>query len=302
MRQFQQTLTAQVDLVREANNLSKFQHNFRKWDGVSFPTPLFPLVRPQVLVESYEEGDSIIRYVRQCEESGPSEVSKPLAKIGLHLMLKMMLLDAFVHADLHPGNILVQEITEKISKKKKPRLMLLDVGMVAKLSEDEQKKMLTFFKGVSERDGESVAKAILAFRPAQEEAGSASARDDESFTTEVVQMFQTIREIYPEGTHAIESEGVTEEGGYIGMGEMLGDLLGTCRRYCVTIDGGVTSVILTATLVEGFQRKLDSSISVLDVLERTLSGLRVCESIPILSNVVDSFLSYLACGFNVPKF
>eukprot|EP00959_Pyramimonas_sp_CCMP1952_P322558 6749646-Pyramimonas_sp.AAC.1 len=37
-----------------------------------------------------------------------SMMNRILAKLGLSVVLKMMLVDNLVHADLHPGNILVR--------------------------------------------------------------------------------------------------------------------------------------------------------------------------------------------------
>jgi len=53
----------QVDLAREAAQLSRFNYNFRRWRSVSFPRPLYPLVHPEVLVETFEGGESVARYV-----------------------------------------------------------------------------------------------------------------------------------------------------------------------------------------------------------------------------------------------
>ena len=53
----------QVDLSREATHLHQFNYNFRKLRGVTFPVPLYPLVAPSVLVESFESGDLISEYV-----------------------------------------------------------------------------------------------------------------------------------------------------------------------------------------------------------------------------------------------
>jgi predicted unusual protein kinase regulating ubiquinone biosynthesis (AarF/ABC1/UbiB family) len=55
----------QVDLSREAANLQRFNINFRRARGVSFPLPLYPLVSPDVLVESFEHGKHI-RCVQGC--------------------------------------------------------------------------------------------------------------------------------------------------------------------------------------------------------------------------------------------
>ena len=56
LRQFEAPLREQVDFQREARNLARFGRNFRRAKAVSFPEPLFPLVAPDVLVESFETG------------------------------------------------------------------------------------------------------------------------------------------------------------------------------------------------------------------------------------------------------
>ena len=59
LKQFAAPLREQVDLSREAQNLFRFNANFRRAKGVSFPQPLYPLVAEEVLVESYEAGTHI---------------------------------------------------------------------------------------------------------------------------------------------------------------------------------------------------------------------------------------------------
>jgi hypothetical protein len=54
-----------VDLSREAANLWRFNYNFRHTRAVEFPEPLFPLVSADVLVESFEAGDHIARYLAE---------------------------------------------------------------------------------------------------------------------------------------------------------------------------------------------------------------------------------------------
>ncbi|KAH0936466.1 hypothetical protein HID58_013583 [Brassica napus] len=106
VQQFSLYMLSQVDLSREASHLSRFIYNFRGWKDASFPKPVFPLVHPSVLVESFEHGESVARYVDGFE--GHEWLKSKVAHIGTNALLKMLLVDNFVHADMHPGNILVR--------------------------------------------------------------------------------------------------------------------------------------------------------------------------------------------------
>ena len=94
IRQFGGPLKEQLDLSVEASHLERFRNNFRLWPNVSFPRPLFPLVKPDVLVESFEEGSLISTYVNQ-----PGNRHRfSLAETGLTCFLQMLLTDNFIHA------------------------------------------------------------------------------------------------------------------------------------------------------------------------------------------------------------
>lgn len=84
-------LVMQVDLAREAAHLSRFIYNFRTWKDVSFPKPLYPLVHPAVLVETYEQGESVSRFV---DRPGKNRLNTALASIGTHTLLKMLLVSS----------------------------------------------------------------------------------------------------------------------------------------------------------------------------------------------------------------
>ncbi|KAL5648906.1 hypothetical protein ACJX0J_039715, partial [Zea mays] len=78
-----------IDLAREAAHLSRFIYNFRRWKDVSFPRPLYPHVHPAILVETYEHGESVSRYVDDLE--GHDRIKSALAHTGTHALLKMLL-------------------------------------------------------------------------------------------------------------------------------------------------------------------------------------------------------------------
>ncbi|ESQ35714.1 hypothetical protein EUTSA_v10007063mg [Eutrema salsugineum] len=161
VQQFGVFMLSQVDLAREASHLSRFIYNFRRWKDVSFPKPVYPLVHPAVLVETYEHGESVARYVDGME--GHEWIKTRLAHIGTHALLKMLLVDNFIHADMHPGNILVRKKASRggLFKAKKPHIVFLDVGMTAELSKNDRENLLDFFKAVALRDGRTAAERTL---------------------------------------------------------------------------------------------------------------------------------------------
>ena len=64
--------------------------------------------------------------------------------MGVNAFLKMVLIDNFVHGDLHPGNILVRHHGND-TKSDSLQLVFLDAGLVVQLTERDRKKFSTGF-------------------------------------------------------------------------------------------------------------------------------------------------------------
>lgn len=153
VRQFRAPLFEQVDLRQEALNLVAFNENFRSWKDVTFPVPIQPLVDSAVLVETFERGTTISAYMNSDDE----ELRRAIAETGCRVLLKMMLADNFVHADLHPGNILVRLPEEEVEpsrrpfwalwgRTRRPTVVLLDCGMTVSLTDRNKYNLLSFFE------------------------------------------------------------------------------------------------------------------------------------------------------------
>lgn len=89
VRQFAVFMMSQVDLAREAVHLCRFIYNFRKSKNVSFPKPLYPLIHPAVLVETFEKGESVSAYLDNSRTN--NHIKRGLARIGTDALLKMLL-------------------------------------------------------------------------------------------------------------------------------------------------------------------------------------------------------------------
>ena len=115
----------QIDFRVEASNLRRFLHNFRDMRDVTFPTPVDPLVTDDVLVETYEEGVAMLHLMKGRmyeeeidggtvgirEEEEEEQLRLRVARLGCHTLLKMVINDNFIHADLHPGKCTIQTYT-----------------------------------------------------------------------------------------------------------------------------------------------------------------------------------------------
>ncbi|KAK3188138.1 hypothetical protein Dsin_027699 [Dipteronia sinensis] len=250
VQQFAVFMMSQVDLAREAAHLSRFIYNFRSWKDVSFPKPVYPLVHPAVLVETYEQGESVSHYVDDLE--GHNRIKTALAHIGTHALLKMLLVDNFIHADMHPGNILVR-VASKPSRKRlfksKPHVIFLDVGMTAELSKSDRVNLIEFFKAVARRDGRTAAESVLRLSKQQ------NCPDPKAFIEEVEESFTFWG---------------TPEGDLVHPAECMEQLLEKVRRHRVNVDGNVCTVMVTTLVLEGWQRKLDPGYNVMDTLQTLL--------------------------------
>ncbi|XP_059311190.1 uncharacterized protein LOC132062673 [Lycium ferocissimum] len=249
--QFSVFMMSQVDLRREADNLSRFNYIFRRWKHASFPKHVN--VHPDVLVETFEEGKGLADYVDGLEghdERLKSALAHTLGKAHL----KMLVVDNFFHADLHPGNILVRVVQQKSSlkhifKSKKPRVVFLDVGMAAELSQYENRNLVEFLNAVARRDGSTAAKCTLNFSKKQ------NCPNPDAFIKEVKESFDFWG---------------TPEGDSVPPADCVMQLLEQVRRHKVNIDSSVCTAILTTLSLEGLLREVDPKYDMMHTLKTLL--------------------------------
>jgi aarF domain-containing kinase len=102
--QFGQMMKLQLDLRIEAANLSRFRNNFKDRTTAWFPFPYTEFCTRNVLIEEFAHGIPLADFIA----NGGGVFQHDIASEGLDAFLRMLLIDNFVHADLHPGNIMVR--------------------------------------------------------------------------------------------------------------------------------------------------------------------------------------------------
>ncbi len=122
VREFSVRVREEMNFRHEAENMATFREFFSSERTVRIPRVFDELTRRRVLVMEYCRGTKIDR-LQERFESGDLHFATLMEKLtGLYL--RMMMVDGFLHADPHPGNILVQD---------DGRIVLLDWGMVLRV-------------------------------------------------------------------------------------------------------------------------------------------------------------------------
>ena len=118
-RHFVEAIHEQTDLTIEAANYTRFRANFAGSDRVSFPEVYAELCSARVLTMQFVRGTKI--------DALPPGKYPRLAETVRMTMFRMCFEHGFVHADLHPGNMVVQD---------GDRLVIFDAGLAKLLHDD----------------------------------------------------------------------------------------------------------------------------------------------------------------------
>jgi predicted unusual protein kinase regulating ubiquinone biosynthesis (AarF/ABC1/UbiB family) len=122
VRQFEKRIAEELDLRLEARNTEWFRAHFAGEPRVRAPEVLAAYTRRRVLVTEYIDGTRVDR-LHALFEAGT--LSFPaLMDTLVEAYLRMMLVDGTLHADPHPGNVLVQS---------DGTVVFLDFGMVVRI-------------------------------------------------------------------------------------------------------------------------------------------------------------------------
>jgi aarF domain-containing kinase len=261
--QFSETMVAQTRLDIEGEHLDRFNWNFgtEAWRDIAFPrtrAEVGPPAHPDVLVESFEPGELVSKYTlgKALGLAGQEQLPRDLAHFvvsrGEDLYLKMLLMDNLMHADLHPGNILLDA-----RRGQDPRIVLLDVGMVARLTAAEANAFIGLLRAMGAGNGRKAARAVLCFAEMQQVC--ASPERIAAFETDMGDLF------------ADKCRGF---GTSVDFGEVLRGVLSLVRTHQVTLEANYMTLVMNVLCLEGMARQLLPEYNVLDAARPLLAAHR----------------------------
>ena len=149
VREFDNYLHDELDLVREAANAAQLRRNMAGLDLVLIPEVFWDFCHSDVLVMQRMQGVPI----GQIDELRAAGVDIPkLARDGVTIFFTQVFRDGFFHADMHPGNIMVSTAPETFG-----RYISLDFGIVGSLTAVDKEYLAQNFAAFFRRDYKRVA-------------------------------------------------------------------------------------------------------------------------------------------------
>ena len=161
---YEATILAELDMQQEAANTVKLRHNFAASPLLYVPRVYREFSGRDVLTLEFVEGVPISE-VEQLKALGTD--MKKLAERGVETFFTQVFVHNFFHADMHPGNILID-----VANPAEPRYIALDCAIIGQLGETDRaylaKNLMAFFR----RDYKEVARLLLEARwaPAETDA------------------------------------------------------------------------------------------------------------------------------------
>lgn len=142
VKEFEQTIFDELDLMREAANASLLRRNFSDSKIMYVPEVFWEYCKPNIMVMEriFATPMSDLASLRAANVN-----MKRLAENGVEIFFTQVFRDSFFHADMHPGNLFVD-----IKNPDRPVYCGVDFGIMGTLSPEDQfylaENVMAFFK------------------------------------------------------------------------------------------------------------------------------------------------------------
>ncbi len=234
--QFARSLERELDLAREARNIERFGKNF---EGNAF------IVIPRVYRQWTSEVMNVQEFIDGVPATDQAAVAaagfdrRLLAARGAEAVLKMILVDGFFQADPHPGNVFYLPGN---------RLVMIDFGMVGRLTPTRRNQVVDLFAGVAQMNQEPMIDVLLDW------AGDANV-DEAKLAADVSEL-------------VFEYEGVPLKD--VRLAALLKQFAGIIREHSIVMPSDLTLMFKAMITMEGLGRQYDPGFHVVDHLQPML--------------------------------
>jgi predicted unusual protein kinase regulating ubiquinone biosynthesis (AarF/ABC1/UbiB family) len=148
LEEFEHTLRLELNYTAEGHHAERISISFRDNPEIAVPRVYWSHSSARVITLQYMHGTKITEFAA-VESQNINR--RRVAEILMSAYLKQILSDGFFHADPHPGNLFVRP---------GPVVVLIDFGMVGKISAPMRNNIQHVFLGIVRRDYDEVLSAL----------------------------------------------------------------------------------------------------------------------------------------------
>ena len=154
---------SELNYLQEARNTETLRHNLAQFPQIYIPAVVQDFTSPRVLTTELVKGRKVSKLTPLALVEGNYA---DLAGVLTRAYLKQICVDGIWHSDPHPGNIFVRENPDVDGGA--PQLVLLDFGMVSRISHEFQDEVIKLLLAISSNRGNEVADACVRMCEMQE--------------------------------------------------------------------------------------------------------------------------------------
>jgi len=239
--EIEKNLFDELDMLREAASASQLQRNFKQSQLLYIPDIYWSLTKPKLMVQERVYGVPV-SHIDTLTAQGVD--LKRLAEIGVEIFFTQVFKHSFFHADMHPGNILVDTTDPQ-----NPQYIGIDFGIMGTLAPDDQRYLAENFLAFFNHDYRRVAELHI-------QSGWVPA------DTRVDEFESAIRSV----CEPIFARPLKE----ISFGQLLLRLFQTARRFNMQVQPQLVLLQKTLLNVEGLGRQLYPDLDLWDTAKPIL--------------------------------
>ncbi len=243
VREFSARIQEEMDFRREAEHIAHFHDTFARDRRVRAPRVYEPFTRRRVIVLAWVDADKVDRLSDRFA-SGELEFKRIMETL-IEVYLRMLLIDGFMHADPHPGNILVDA---------EGRLVFLDWGMVIRLNRATRDRVLRVALAVGRDDVDDLINGMYELGMIDPEITRAEVRDA---ATEILAVIDRARDV---GPRAVQ--------------KAVRDIMDTFYTWPLILPRELVYFFRAAALIEGIGFQYDPRFNGLEAVRPVLRRMR----------------------------
>jgi ubiquinone biosynthesis protein len=267
--QFARSLERELDLAREARNIARIAQNFADDPYIVVPRVFPEWTGEAMIVQEHIDG---VPGTDQAAVERAGLDRRLLAARGSEAVLKMILVDGFFHADPHPGNVFYLPGN---------RLVMIDFGMVGRLSPMRRNQVVDLLAGLAQMDQEPMLEVLLDW------AGDAHV-DEAKLAADVSEL-------------VFEYDGVPLKD--VRLATLLKQFAGIIREHSIVMPSDLMLMFKAMITMEGLGRQYDPQFRVVDQLQPLLRRVLASRYHPeaVVKRGRDTLQDFLNVAGGVPR-